>query len=106
MAKQFIITGTVLGNLWMGGKGAYPMQSISAPTRKKAVKMATQRLEMSKLTGTGDFDGEIGAKLNIKCITTRIIDGKFFTHEATEVEFIGEMDEDEVEHLFEYEANF
>ena len=101
MAKQFIIRGTVLGNLWGGGKGSYPMQMISAPTLKKAMEMATKRLAMSKLTGTGDFDGELGAKLNIECITTLQIKGKLFTHSETEIAFIGEMDEEEVEFLFE-----
>ena len=104
MAKQFIITGVVLGNLWMGGTGAYPIQKISALTRKKALTMAEQRLEMGKLTGTGDFNGNVGAMLYIECITTHVIKGKEFINKETEpVIFIGELDEDEVEHLFDYE---
>lgn len=102
MAKQFIITGTVLGNLWMGGVGGYPMQPISAPTRKKAMDMATKRLEMNKLTGTGDFNGEIGALLRIKCITTRVIDGKEFTNSEVEpIQFIGEVSDEQADYLLD-----
>ena len=99
MAKQFNITGQVLGNLWMGGRAAYPMKKISAPTRAKALKMANDLLKANKLTGTGDFNGEIGALLQIECVTTRMIGGKLFTHSETGEFTIGEMTEKEEDFL-------
>lgn len=103
MAKQFIIRGRVLGNLWNGDTGASTMQMISAPTRKKVVEMATKRLEMNKLTGTGDFNGEIGAITQIECIRTRTIDGRVFTNREFEPELVmlGELTDEQAQFLLD-----
>lgn len=100
MAKQIIITGTVLGTLWGGGTGTMPIQSISAPTRKRAMAMAEARLQMGKLTATGDLSSNIGAMLTVKTIHTIYLKGKEYTNtEIVPLIFIGEMNDDQYDHL-------
>jgi len=103
MTKQFNITGMVLGNLWMGGTGSYPLKKFTAKTKKEAIATALDKLCNNKLTGTGDFNGEIGAMLRIECITTRVIKGKEYTNKEQEpIEFIGQMTEEQEEFLMEH----
>jgi len=102
MTKDFIITGMVLGNLWMGGVGSYPMQRITATTRKKALDEAKKRLKNNKLTGTGDFNGEVGAMLRIECIRKGIISGREYTNSEVEpMQVIGVVTADQIEFLLE-----
>ena len=100
MSKQIIITGTVLGTIWDGSKATYPIQSVSAPTRKKAMQMIESRLSMGKLTATGDFTDNIGAMLTVKTIHTIYLKGKpFINEEVIPLIFIGEMTDEEYDVL-------
>jgi hypothetical protein len=93
-------SGLVFGNYWGGGRGSYPAVKLSADTKEELIKKATEGLDGSLDSGMG-YESLIGALLNITKITTITYNGKEFTNEETEEEFIGELTEEDQDFLIE-----
>jgi hypothetical protein len=91
--------GYVLGNYWGGGTGAYPTIKITGETKEEVLAKAGEKLKDGGLDSGMGYESLIGAVLDIKCRTTVEIDGKDFHNEETEMEFIGELNEDQSEFL-------
>lgn len=102
--KSFSATGIVLGNLWMGGTASYPAKSLEGYSREEIINQAKDLLDRTTpgtLTGTGDFDGEIGAILRIETTTLIIYNGKEFTNTESELVTIGDLTDKQDEFLAE-----
>ena len=99
--EKFESRGLVLGNLFMGGEGAYKAKTLKANTKAELIKQATEMLNDGSLDGGMGFDGLIGAMLEIKTIETVEVNGKLFTHEEVEDEFIGDLSEAQQDFLSE-----
>ena len=97
---KFKSTGLVLGHYWGGGSGSYPATKLTADTKEELIKKATDGLDGSLDGGMG-FESLIGALLVITKTTTIIHDGKRFTNEETEEEFIGNLTEEQQDFLIE-----
>jgi hypothetical protein len=103
MEKQikFTAKGYVLGNYWGGGQGAYPTIRFTANTKEELLEQANQALHNGSLDSGMGYESLIGAVLEIKCITKiKIDDDEFFKHDYEE-EFIGELNDEQVEFLSE-----
>ena len=97
---KFKSTGLVFGNYWGGGKGSYSATKLTADTKEDLIKQATDGLDGSLDGGMG-FESLIGALLSITKTTTIMHDGKLFTNEETEDEFIGNLTEEDQDFLIE-----
>ena len=97
---KYIATGLVYGNYWGGGKGAYASRILKSDTKEDIIEQATKGLDGSLDGGMG-YESLIGALLNIACITTVIIDGKEFENIEYELEFIGDLSEEDMDFLEE-----
>ena len=102
---KFTSTGLVHGNYWGGGKGAYKAEKLSADTKEELIEMATKMLDDGSLDSGMGYESLIGALLNITKTTTIIHDGKPFTNEETEEEFIGDLTEEQQDFLIECEMS-
>jgi len=102
---KFTSTGLVHGNYWGGGKGSYKAEKLSADTKEELIEKATKMIEDGSLDGGMGYESLIGALLNITKTTTIIHNGKPFTNEETECEFIGELTDEERDFLLECEFN-
>jgi DNA invertase Pin-like site-specific DNA recombinase len=100
---KFTSTGLVHGNYWGGGKGAYKAEKLSADTKEELIEKATKMLEDGSLDGGMGYESLIGALLSITKTTSIIHNGKPFTNEETEFEFIGELTEEDQDFLIECE---
>lgn len=100
--QTFKATGIVLGNLWMGGTGSYPAKPLEGYSRENIidqVKTLLDRTSPATLTGTGDFDGEIGVILNIETTTHIEYNGKDFYAKESEILTIGDLTDEQDEYL-------
>ena len=100
---QFKSKGIVLGNFWGGGKGAYPAIKLSADTKEEILNKANTALSDGSLDSGMGYVSLIGALLYVTKITTIDVNGKPFTNKETDMEFIGELSEDEENFLIECE---
>jgi hypothetical protein len=96
---KFKATGLVYGNYWGGGSGSYPSVKLEGNTKEELLELAKTKLASGALDGGMGYERLIGAMLNIKQITTKVIDGKDFVNEETETEFIGDLTEDNMNFL-------
>ena len=103
MEKQikFTAKGYVLGNYWGGGQGAYPTIRFTANTKEELLEQANQALHNGSLDSGMGYESLIGAVLEIKQTIKVEIDGHdFFNHEIEE-EFIGKLNDEQVDFLSE-----
>jgi len=84
--KKFKAKGIVLGYLWMGGLGTMHIKPLEGDSREEIVNKAKAKLENNTLTGTGDFNDQIGVTLNIE--TTTHIEYNCKDFYATENEYL------------------
>lgn len=96
---SYSATGLVFGNYWGGGKGAYKAQSVEAKTKKAIITKATKMLKDGTLDSGMGYESLIGAMLYITKTTVIDVKGKPFTNKESEVEFIGELSDDDEEFL-------
>lgn len=96
---KFKASGLVLGNYWGGGSGSYNAKPLTAQTKVELLEMANKALNDGSLDSGMGYESLIGGILEITKITTKIIDGKEFTNEEHEIEFIGTLEEHEEEFL-------
>lgn len=98
---RYVAQGHVLGNYWGGGSGSYPTIKISGDTKEEVLEKAEKALEDGSLDSGMGYESLIGAVLDVTCITTVEIDGKEFTNEETEMEFVGELTEAQSDFLLD-----
>jgi hypothetical protein len=97
---KFTSTGLVFGNYWGGGKGAYGARPLSADTKEELLKCAKDGLDGSLDAGMG-YESLIGALLCVKKTTTKMIDNKPFINTEEDLEFVGDLTEEEEDFLIE-----
>ena len=103
--EKFESRGVVLGNLWGGGTGAYKAKTLKADTKEELIKQATEKLNDGSLDGGMGFESLIGAILDVETIETVEVNGKSFTHSEIEIEFLGDLTEEEQDFLIEAQMN-
>lgn len=97
--KTYNIEGKVLGNLWGGGKGSYPMESFQDVSNIQVWKQEWEK-KLDLLDSGMGFDGVKGAILWIIEITTIIKDGKKYSRDSNFiVDYIGNLTEEEKQFL-------
>jgi len=101
MQKTYKATGTVLGNMWGGGKCAYPAITLHNKDYNALIEEAKQLLETGGLDSGMGYESLTGAILHIDTISENIVDGKVFCNVETNSEFIGELSEKDEEFLME-----
>lgn len=98
-------TGIVLGNYWGGGKGSYKATSFSSDSYENLIEQNQNALKDGSLDSGMGYESLIGAILNIEKIETIEFEDKKFTHTSSELEFIGDLNEVEIEFLEELYYN-
>lgn len=91
--------GFVLGNYWGGGRGAYPSTKLEAPTKEELIEVAKKALVEGSLDSGMGYESLIGARLDIRTVTTIEIDGNEFVNTENETEFIGDLTDSQIEFL-------
>ena len=107
MKKKYLAHGTVFGNLWSGvtgSTGVNPAKPLVANTKEELIEKATELLGKGTLVRSkGDFNGLIGALLDIRCVSEIEIEGKLFTNETEEdSEWIGGLTDDQKDYFYNY----
>ena len=100
MKTTYKSKGFVYGYLWGGGEGSYAAKKLTADTERTLLKKAVKGLDGSLDGGMG-FESLIGAILYIEKVTTTVIDGKEFTHSDFDTKLIGNLTENQQNHLLE-----
>ena len=90
-SKKFGASGLVLGNLWGGGEGSYPIRKLNADTREELLSKAIDMLNDGSLDSGMGFDSLRGALLEITTYNSFSVNDKIFLNEETETVFIGEL---------------
>ena len=92
--------GLVFGNYWGGGRGSYTARKLHADTKEELIEQANIGLDGSLDAGMG-YDSLIGAILNITKVTTKWIDDKPFINKESELEFVGDLTEEQQDFLMD-----
>ena len=92
-------TGLVLGNLWGGGKAAYPAAKLEGPNRTALLIEAETRLANGSLDSGMGFESLCGALLEIGQSTFVTLNGKLFVNIEFENIFIGPLSEQDKDFL-------
>jgi hypothetical protein len=93
--------GFLLGNLWGGGRGAYPTIKITGDSMPDIRELAEKALSDGSLDSGMGFESLIGAILNVEIITECLIEGKKFINREYDEISIGDIDEMDIEFLRE-----
>lgn len=99
MKTQYTITGYVYGNLWGGGRGAYPSETLQGNSKVKLLAKAKEMLKSGALDSGMGYESLIGALLTIKTTSFIEVDGKEFTNDEYTDQFIGDLDIEAMEFL-------
>lgn len=101
MEKQveFKSQGTVLGNYWGGGQGSYSAKHFFASSKEELIELNKKALADGSLDSGMGYESLIGARLVITRVTTVIIEEKLYTNSEIEIEFIGELDDNQMNFL-------
>jgi hypothetical protein len=99
--KKFGASGLVLGNLFMGGEGSYPIRRFNADTREELLITAIDKLNDGSLDSGAGFDGLRGALLEITTYNSFTVNEKIFVNEESETVFIGELTPEQQNYLDE-----
>jgi hypothetical protein len=101
MEKQieFKSRGTVLGNYWGGGQGSYSARTFFASSKEELIELNKKALADGSLDSGMGYESLIGARLVITTTTTINIEEKPYTNSEIEIEFIGELDDDQINFL-------
>src|SRR3989344_27203 len=96
MAKvKYKSSGIVYGHFWGGGKGGYSARKFEADSKEELIKKCNEALEDGSLDSGMGYESLIGALINIEIETTIKVKGKEFTNKEYELEFIGNLTEEE-----------
>ena len=93
--------GHVFGKYWGGGSGGYKAKSYSNETLEGLRSTITQAVNDGSIDDGMGFEEVIGAMMSVQTITSIEIDGKTFTNSEEEIEFFGDLDEDQQEWMLE-----
>jgi len=99
MSLYFKSTGFVYGNLWGGGRGAYPAEKLEAKTLKELLKEASKGLKEGWLDSGMGYESLFGAVLEVEEIETIIKNGKRYSCSEYSFHTIGKLDEEEIKFL-------
>lgn len=100
--KTYKSQGLVYGRFWGGGEGSYPARKLTDETYESLIEQAKKGLDGSLDSGMG-FERLLGAVLDITEITTIEVDGEIYkTTRCLPLEFIGELNGEQKEHLEDY----
>jgi hypothetical protein len=101
VSETFSVTGFVLGTTWEGYETILPIrEDIDVFYQLETfIAILTKNLNANNLTGTGDFQKELGAIVAIATTTTVAIQGHLFTNVSESIEFIGELTDEQKETL-------
>ena len=95
ITKYYKIAGFVYGNYWGGGKGAYKSESYEGDNLDKLMIEIKDALEDGSLDGGMGYESLIGAILDIETIETIKYKGKKYHNSEYNIEFIGNLTEEE-----------
>lgn len=93
--------GYVLGNMWGGGKVAYPTIEIEADTKEEIDVAINESLENGSLDSGMGFESLIGCVMEIETISIVIIDHEEYSRSDYMTESYGELTESQDETLIE-----
>ena len=99
MSLYFKSTGFVYGNLWGGGRGAYPAEKLENKTLKGLLKEACKGLKEGSLDSGMGYESLIGAVLEVEEIETITKNGKRYSCSEYNLHTIGKLNEEEIEFL-------
>lgn len=91
--------GVVFGRLWGGGKGAYASHTLTSDNIDDLRKQIEKGIDDGSLDGGMGFESLVGAAMEITTITDIIIDDETYTNKQFEIEFYGNLDEEEQDFL-------
>lgn len=94
---KYTIRGEVLGNLWGGGQGSYPIKEIITSTKAAGIAKAQTMLNDNTLDSGMGFESLQAAYLVIEKKTTIFIDGVDYSRDDYEDAIIGKFDSEEQE---------
>jgi len=101
MTRTFKAEGLVLGNLWGGGKGAYPTIKVSADSKEELEKKINEELDSGGLDSGMGFNGLQGAIMIVTTVSRVEVDGKPFINREFETLSFGKLDEMDEEFLLD-----
>lgn len=93
--------GMVLGNLWGGGVGFYPIKTIKTKTREELIQKAKDSLLDGSLDDGMGFESIIGALLDITITTKVEISDEVYIHKKYEYDSVGKLSDEQHDYLME-----
>ena len=99
LITTFSAKGLVLGQLWGGGKAAYPAAKLEGPNKAALLLEAETRLADGSLDSGMGFESLCGALLEIGQSTFVTLNGKLFVNIEFERVFIGSLSEQDKDFL-------
>lgn len=108
MKTKYSSYGSVIGNLWGGGKGIYVAKRLkNYDSKEELIKDLNKMLDDCSLDDGMGFESLTGAVLTITTKTSTIIDNKVFTNYQDEFITIGKFTPEEAAEIEKYEmTNF
>ena len=92
----------MLGNYWGGGRGSYGARPLkNFKTKKALIKEATKMFNDGSLDSGMGFESLVVAVIEITKRTRIEVEGKYYYREDSELEFLGEGDEEAVDFLLD-----
>ncbi len=91
--------GYVYGNLWGGGRAAYPSKKLTGASIDEIRVKAEAMLKDGSLDSGMGYESLVGAVLEVTVIKGVTIKGEIFASESYEWLIVGKLTEDVVDHL-------
>ena len=98
---KYRATGMVWGNLWGGGQGGYPAETLESDTREELIGLIDAGLLDGTLDSGMGYESLVGAVMVIDEIDTRQIDGKIFVAIESDTYVRGDLSDQVQECIFE-----
>lgn len=92
-------TGLVYGNYWGGGAGSYNARTLCGDDYDKLIEKIEESIKDGSLDAGMGYESLKGAMMQIETITDVLIEGKTYSNRASEIVFLGDLTDDEVEFL-------
>ncbi len=106
MKTKYSAQGSVIGNLWGGGKGIYAAKRLTNyDSKEELIKDLNKMLDDGSLDAGMGFESLTGAVLTITTKTSTLINDKIFTNYEDELLTIGTFTPEEEAVIIEYEMN-
>jgi len=99
--KTFSASGFVYGYFWGGGEGAYPMRNVTTNSLDELLTKANNGISDGSLDSGMGFQSLAGEMILIKEETKTFIEGKPYINTEYSVEFIGELNDEQLDFLNE-----